>query len=53
MAEPYCLAMVLCDAVHRDPATAKHFVMGTFSSVGATDFRPRFSCPFILPSPTD
>jgi hypothetical protein len=38
MADPYCLAMVLCDAAHRDPATLKHSILGTFSSVNALDF---------------
>lgn len=36
MAEPYCLAMVLCDAIHRDPATGKCTILGTFSA-----FHPR------------
>ena len=38
MAEPYCLAMVLCDAVHRDPGSNKFTILGTFSSVTAPDF---------------
>ena len=38
MAEPYCLAMVLCDGVHCDPATGKHTLLGTFSTVGAPEF---------------
>ena len=32
MAEPYCLAMVLCDAVHQDRATNKFTILGTFST---------------------
>lgn len=35
MAEPYCLAMVLCDNVHRDAATGKFTILGTFSTIGA------------------
>src|SRR3954463_3496158 len=31
MAEPYCLAMVLCDNVHRDATTGKCTLLGTFS----------------------
>lgn len=38
MSDPYCLAMVLCDAVHRDPATGKSTILGTFSTVGAREF---------------
>lgn len=38
MAEPYCLAMVLCDSVYQDPATGKFTLLGTFSTVGAKNF---------------
>lgn len=38
MSEPYCLAMVLCDAVHVDMATRKQTILGTFSTVGAHKF---------------
>ena len=38
MAEPYCLAMVLCDSVYQAPATGKFTLLGTFSTVGATEF---------------
>jgi hypothetical protein len=31
MADPYCLAMVLCDGVHRDRTTGKCTILGTFS----------------------
>ncbi len=30
--------MVLCDAVHRDSATGKHTILGTFSTVGADTY---------------
>ena len=43
MSEPYCLAMVLCDAVHRDRATGKRTILGTFSAVSATEFPTSFS----------
>jgi hypothetical protein len=33
MAEPYCLAMVLCDNVHRDVTTGKCTLLGTFSAL--------------------
>lgn len=33
--EPYCLAMILCDAVHKDPATGKSTLLGTFSTFGS------------------
>jgi hypothetical protein len=38
MPEPYCLAMVLCDAAHRDPTTGKFTLLGTFSHVGSEQF---------------
>lgn len=38
MASPYCLAMVLCDGVHRDPSTNKFTILGTFSSFGAESY---------------
>lgn len=38
MADPYCIAMVLADAVHRDTTTGKHTILGTFSTVGALEF---------------
>lgn len=38
MREPYCLAMVLCDAVHKDPATGKSTLLGTFSTFGSVSY---------------
>ena len=38
MLEPYCLAMVLCDSVHRDAATGKFTLLGTFSTLFAQEF---------------
>jgi hypothetical protein len=38
MAEPYCLAMVLCDHVHRDRSTGKVTILGTFSVLRAAKF---------------
>jgi hypothetical protein len=35
---PVPLAMVVCDAVWRDPATGKHFLLGCFSAIGAHSF---------------
>lgn len=35
---PYVLALVLCDAVHRDPVTGKNSLLGTFSTVTARAF---------------
>ncbi len=37
-APPVALAMVICDAVWRDPATGKYFILGCFSAIGATAF---------------
>lgn len=44
MAEPYCLAMVLCDAIHRDQATGKFTILGTFSTLGAGDYPADLLC---------
>ena len=38
MHEPYCLAMVLCDRVHQDPATRKNTLLGTFSTFAAVSY---------------
>lgn len=38
MAEPYCLAMILCDGVHVDPGTGKFTILGTFTNFSATSF---------------
>ena len=38
MPEPYCLAMVLCDGCHRDAATGKFTILGTFSTFVAREF---------------
>jgi hypothetical protein len=35
---PVVLAMVVCDAVWRDPATGKYFILGCFSAIGAHVF---------------
>jgi hypothetical protein len=38
MADPYCLAMVLCDGIHRDPGIGKFYILGTFSNFASTEF---------------
>jgi hypothetical protein len=38
MSEPYCVAMVLADAVHIDPGTHKRFILGTFSTLASHSF---------------
>lgn len=35
---PYPLAMVICEVIWQDPATAKRFLLGCFSSIAATRF---------------
>ncbi len=35
---PVCLALLVCDAVWRDPATGKHTLLGCFSAIGAHQF---------------
>lgn len=38
MPPPICLALVLADAIHSDPATDKLTILGTFSSIWAQTF---------------
>jgi hypothetical protein len=40
--QPVGLAMVVCDAVWRDPATGKHTLLGTFSALFARQFPLRW-----------
>ena len=35
---PYPLAMVICDAVWRDPSTGKHTLLGCFNGIAASAF---------------
>jgi len=35
---PYPLAMIICDAIWRDPATGKHTLLGLFSKIQAKEF---------------
>jgi len=35
---PYPLAMVVCDAIWRDPTTGKYTLLGIFSTIQARDF---------------
>jgi hypothetical protein len=35
---PYAIALVLCDAVHRDPVTGKNTLLGTFSTITSRTF---------------
>lgn len=32
---PQCSALILCDTVHKDTATGKHYILGTFNNVYA------------------
>ena len=36
--KPHLLSWLTCDAVHVDPATGKHTILGVFSSIRATQF---------------
>ena len=38
MPPPYPLAMVVCDNIHRDPATGKPYLLGCFSVIHAAEF---------------
>lgn len=35
---PYATAVILCDAVHRDPVTGKNTLLGTFSTITSRRF---------------
>jgi hypothetical protein len=35
---PYALALIVCDAIWRDPATGKHTILGCFSTITAQEF---------------
>ncbi|HOW73214.1 MAG TPA: hypothetical protein PKY77_21665 [Phycisphaerae bacterium] len=35
---PMVLAMIICDAIHQDPATKKSTILGTFSTINARQF---------------
>lgn len=35
---PLVLAMIICDAIHQDPATKKSTILGTFSTINARQF---------------
>lgn len=37
-AKPQVLCWVMCDAVHIDPATGKHYLLGCFSNIRARQF---------------
>ncbi|MGL4461623.1 MAG: DUF6941 family protein [Planctomycetia bacterium] len=40
--EPYPLALVLCDSVHRDPDTRKYFLLGCFSDLPVQQLPAQF-----------
>lgn len=46
MPAPLSLAMVICDAVYRDPATGKMTILGTFTALHAREF------PLVVPQIT-
>jgi hypothetical protein len=35
---PFALSMIICDAVHLDPATGKAFILGCFGAIAAAAF---------------
>ncbi len=37
-ARPQVLCWLMCDAVHIDPATGKHYILGTFSNIRSRQF---------------
>jgi hypothetical protein len=45
--KPKVEAMIVCDAVHRDPGTGKHTLLGTFNVLAAPSF-PTLATPFYV-----
>jgi hypothetical protein len=45
--------MILCDAVHFDPGTGKAYILGCFSSIGASDFPAAHSGMAVFVEVTD
>ena len=50
---PVVLALVLCDLVWRDPATGKHFIMGTFSNINAKSYPAKHGAMMVFCVLTD
>ncbi len=48
MSDPYCLAMVICDHIHADPATGKFTLLGTFSSLVAEKYPARLDASIYI-----
>ena len=41
--KPQVLSWQICDAVHIDPSTGKHYLMGCFSAIRAKEFPTKHS----------
>jgi hypothetical protein len=44
--KPTLLCWITCDAIHIDPATGKHTILGMYSGIRAAKFP--FTCPFMV-----
>ncbi|MFA5266111.1 MAG: hypothetical protein WC378_19995 [Opitutaceae bacterium] len=44
--QPSLLCWITCDAVHIDPSTGKHTILGMYSGIRASEFP--FTCPFMV-----
>ncbi len=40
--KPQLLSWIICDGVHIDPATGKHYIMGAYSYIRSMNFPVRF-----------
>lgn len=50
---PYALALVVCDAIWRDPGTGKRTILGCFSVIGAKSFPTKHPIISVYAAVTD
>jgi len=50
---PYALALVVCDAIWRDPSTGKRTILGCFSVIGAKSFPTKHPIMSVYAAVTD
>jgi hypothetical protein len=50
---PYALALVVCDAIWRDPGTGKRTILGCFSMIGAKSFPTKHPFMSVYAAVTD
>ncbi len=50
---PYAIALVVCDAIWRDPGTGKRTILGCFSTIGANSFPAKHPLISVYAAVTD